>query len=680
MFISKLKIRNFKCFSNIEIEFNPDFNLIIGENNSGKSTIFEALRLWQLSIQQFYNKRTYKRKDGKENISFRRNYQFEPIELEDISFLRIDDFNDILHNNSFKKDSGKENKEENTLRNTFSIELTFSNLESSYSASIPIVFRPNNKNVLRCKIDIENQDELRSISHSLSRVMGLGNNATFINRIRLAYIPPKFTLPNKETLLSDNNANIVKKLIAGESHLVIRNILHHWCEFDYQVKTKQKSGKTKEDAKLKLSGLGYDSKIFETQFESNIKPFIEKILGYNLKHQTNPKSKFLIEIEKGLKRIIKQEFYLKSHNNPVVVPAIQIIDDKSKTEISNLGSGTVNILNILTVLNFNEQTLNQGDATKCNLLLLDEPDSHLQFNLQMKLFNFLKERSVDSIKQIFIITHNSGLISQFENVLFMKKGVSFIKPIPMSDYLENHLRVIDKNHYTVLKTLNDVSSDRNMLQEQLNSIENNNIPLLYCEGPSDKIILENAYKKLYKTTRLPFNIINGSCAQHLKSIFENESTFTKNPQQIQIALFDFDSAYNQWNGVKGYNEIEKNPYKCLAKKHGKHKGYILLLPIPSIESIKKQVIKKEELESVVTFRNDSILEIEHLLFETYSNNDSYFKKNDSPGEGAIYEFVGKDKIEFANKTEDLNKSDFKHFEPLFQKISEIIDFKLPDNA
>ncbi|MEY3996968.1 MAG: hypothetical protein RL344_1311 [Pseudomonadota bacterium] len=42
MYISKLRIKNFKCFQDVEITFDPNFNLIIGENNSGKSTIFDA--------------------------------------------------------------------------------------------------------------------------------------------------------------------------------------------------------------------------------------------------------------------------------------------------------------------------------------------------------------------------------------------------------------------------------------------------------------------------------------------------------------------------------------------------------------------------------------------------------------------------------------------------------------
>lgn len=44
MFISKLKIQNFRCFSDVEIEFSEGLNVIIGENNCGKTTIMKALQ------------------------------------------------------------------------------------------------------------------------------------------------------------------------------------------------------------------------------------------------------------------------------------------------------------------------------------------------------------------------------------------------------------------------------------------------------------------------------------------------------------------------------------------------------------------------------------------------------------------------------------------------------------
>lgn len=69
MYLDKLKIKNFRKYGDpgIEVEFNKDFNLLVGENDSGKSTIIDAIRkvLWTYSYEKdrseeedFYNKET----------------------------------------------------------------------------------------------------------------------------------------------------------------------------------------------------------------------------------------------------------------------------------------------------------------------------------------------------------------------------------------------------------------------------------------------------------------------------------------------------------------------------------------------------------------------------------------------------------------------------------------------
>lgn len=43
MRIDKLHLKNFRCFEDIEFEFHPNFNLIVGENGAGKSALLLAL-------------------------------------------------------------------------------------------------------------------------------------------------------------------------------------------------------------------------------------------------------------------------------------------------------------------------------------------------------------------------------------------------------------------------------------------------------------------------------------------------------------------------------------------------------------------------------------------------------------------------------------------------------------
>lgn len=45
MHISKLNLVNYRNFSNTELLFNKGINTVIGENGSGKTNLFRAIRL-----------------------------------------------------------------------------------------------------------------------------------------------------------------------------------------------------------------------------------------------------------------------------------------------------------------------------------------------------------------------------------------------------------------------------------------------------------------------------------------------------------------------------------------------------------------------------------------------------------------------------------------------------------
>jgi predicted ATP-binding protein involved in virulence len=57
MRIERLTLQNFKCFESREFEFNPHFNLLVGDNASGKSSVLDALAVsigsWFLGIRGY---------------------------------------------------------------------------------------------------------------------------------------------------------------------------------------------------------------------------------------------------------------------------------------------------------------------------------------------------------------------------------------------------------------------------------------------------------------------------------------------------------------------------------------------------------------------------------------------------------------------------------------------------
>ncbi len=77
--IKKVVLRNFKRFQEETFEFNP-FDLIVGANNSGKSTVLQALAIWQYCVDQF----SLERRTGKSGIQ---------IVLPNFTALPVPEFN-----------------------------------------------------------------------------------------------------------------------------------------------------------------------------------------------------------------------------------------------------------------------------------------------------------------------------------------------------------------------------------------------------------------------------------------------------------------------------------------------------------------------------------------------------------------------------------------------------------
>lgn len=78
--ITKVILRNFKKFDNETFLFN-NFDLIVGTNNSGKSTVLQALAIWQFCVEQF---RTHKKKGEKRGV---------PIQIQSFTALPVPEFN-----------------------------------------------------------------------------------------------------------------------------------------------------------------------------------------------------------------------------------------------------------------------------------------------------------------------------------------------------------------------------------------------------------------------------------------------------------------------------------------------------------------------------------------------------------------------------------------------------------
>lgn len=94
--ITKLKLRNFKSIKEQSYEFTK-FDLLLGRNNSGKSTILQALSIWQFCIDEFHRAK----RSGSSGIQ---------VVLPNFSALPVPEFNLLWRNRTDRRYPEKSGK------------------------------------------------------------------------------------------------------------------------------------------------------------------------------------------------------------------------------------------------------------------------------------------------------------------------------------------------------------------------------------------------------------------------------------------------------------------------------------------------------------------------------------------------------------------------------------------
>lgn len=100
MYLSRLKIINFKSFENVTFDFHPKVNVLTGVNNAGKTTALEAIALWhecyKKLVRQAPGSGTGRKYIGGDYILGTANWQYFP--ASELTSVRSPNYNDIFTN------------------------------------------------------------------------------------------------------------------------------------------------------------------------------------------------------------------------------------------------------------------------------------------------------------------------------------------------------------------------------------------------------------------------------------------------------------------------------------------------------------------------------------------------------------------------------------------------------
>lgn len=323
---------------------------------------------------------------------------------------------------------------------------------------------------------------------------------------------------------------------------------------------------------------------------------------------------------------------------------------KKTIQFSQLSSGE-QIIVTLILWAYNDKL-----GLKNKVLLLDEFDAHLNPSLSKMLIDVIKNTLVKKFDmQVIMTTHSPSTIAHVddEDLFWMERG----KPIKSSSKKEI-IPILANGIMTVREQEADLMIECN--------IKNQNKPIVFVEGVTDKMILETAWNKIHGK-EMPFYFQPAFDCHFIINTFLREKIFNNFPKHFFIGLLDFDDAYNTWKEKainKNKYEKAKNPNDTIIiyknKKHNNN-GYVMCIPIPELRKNYAGANIKNSYLSIELLFNDEIVK-------------DYCTEQKVSGGNILLTFKDDKKQHFAeNIVPTLDAKEFENFKPLFETINNILN-------
>ena len=409
MYISKIKIDNFRNFKENEIEFNDGINVIIGHNNAGKSNLIKALGL----VLNPNSKKRLSIHDFNMNASLDELRKHSPKVSITVTISK--------GNTSNNDDLVTVSEWLTSLTEDYEAKLTYefflperyenayfdrmndilgsyrSGFCAPYTMKYILLSKPLVGPISRMK-----NEAFKTISNEFLRFYTYkiwGGEVANQNQA------DSESLQKFDFQFLDAIRDVERDLISGRN-VMLKEVLHFFL--DYEIKSSQDTDEQKNDnLKNKKEDFYNKASGLIEVLDKRIASGRDKILSYASDTGASLKSKPGFE---GETSDIEMLSFLRL-----------IIEEKTgfKIPASHNGLGYNNLIYISILLakmqaNADEEYFG-GNSKVFPMLVIEEPEAHLHPSMQDKFLKFLKTNiSNDTVRQIFITSHSTHVTSATE--------------------------------------------------------------------------------------------------------------------------------------------------------------------------------------------------------------------------------------------------------------------------
>lgn len=393
--LTSLRVRNFKLFEQADIELGKAV-VLIGPNNSGKTTVLQALALWNIGLRRWNERRRGKASppEKRPGVTINRR-DLISIPVPDAHLLWKD-----LHVRDAKRVSDGTRNRDKPGTNNVRIETEVHGVTNDRAWICAFEFDYANEESFYCR-------PLRRGEDASSGRFEVPDEAADVN---VAFLPPMSGLAAVEPKWEPGRINVL--IGEGQTAQVLRNL----C---FQLATSDAGRKN------------WDSMVER----------MRELFGIELMDPA-------YVAERGE---ITMQYQDRSG---------------TKLDLSSSGRGLQQTLLLLAHLYANPRTV----------LLLDEPDAHLEILRQRQTYTLITRIAEEQGSQVIAASHSEVVLNEASG---RDTVIAFV----------GRPHRIDNGGAQVLKSLRDIGFDQYYQAEQTGWV-------LYLEGPTDLAILQVFAKRL----------------------------------------------------------------------------------------------------------------------------------------------------------------------------------------